>query len=73
MVIYAREDETAQKILNICNDTNGDDEWIPLKGRKFKKLIQTHRPPYELEQEQEMVALKHLERRKEYYAKKKGN
>lgn len=63
-VIYARTDETAEKIIDIAN-TQSCCCWIPVK-RKFKKLVQTTQPPYELEQEQlQMVKLK-LERRKKH-------
>ena len=70
-VIWARDEETAQKIIDLENQCT-EFHWIPRK-KKFKVARRTNRPPYELEQEQLEEAQAMLERRKSKHAKKKGN
>lgn len=69
--IWAREDKTAQKIIDLMN-TDSCCYFIPQK-RKFKVATKTNRPPYELEQEQLHVAELELEKRQAKHAKEKGN
>lgn len=72
MVIFAREDETANKMLNIANECN-DIEWKPYRSlfTKHKTLIEVPIPPYELEQEQLECLSKELEHRKEFFKRTK--
>ncbi|MBP3608119.1 MAG: hypothetical protein J6J11_07370 [Treponema sp.] len=70
-VVWARNEETAQKIIDLENQCTSF-HWIP-KKKKFMVATQTNRPPYELEQEQLEIAKLKLERRQAKYAKKKGN
>ena len=50
-VVYAREETTALKIINIWNDNQDIYKWVKPRFR-YKKRIYTSVPPYELEQEQ---------------------
>lgn len=50
-VIYARTEETAMKIISLFNEKIDTYYWEKRRFR-FKKLVYTSIPPYELEQEQ---------------------
>lgn len=69
-VVWARKQETADKIIAISNtDTIPDLIWIP-KRIGFCKKIRTDIPPYELEQEQIESAEKKLKYRREHSKEK---
>lgn len=72
MLLFARDDETANKMLNIANECN-DIEWKPYRSlfNKHKTLIEVPIPPYELEQEQLECLSKELEHRKEFFKRMK--
>lgn len=66
--IYAREQETADKIISIVNEKNIFYFKKPLL-RRFKRRYETETPPYELEQEQIEAAEKQREKRIKYFEK----
>ena len=60
-VIYARKEETAMKIISLFNEKIDTYYWEKKRFR-FKKLVYTSIPPYELEQEQ-FECINNLKRR----------
>ena len=65
MIIYAREQKTADEIIDI---ENIDNVFFFKKARfSFQKPYETNTPPYELEQHQLEVAEQRLEHRRRYF------
>ncbi len=69
--VYARTEETAQKIINIENDHNVY-HYVKPRFRRFKRKYLSEKPPYDLEQEQIDVATARKQKRYEYYAMNGG-
>ncbi|MCF0108370.1 MAG: hypothetical protein HUJ59_05175 [Bacilli bacterium] len=68
--VYARTEETADKIIAIENEQNVY-FFIKPKLRRFKRKYTTEKPPYELEQEQLDFVTKRRNKRLKYIAEKK--
>lgn len=66
--VYARDEETADKIITIENSCNVY-HYVKPKFR-FKKKYISEQPPYELEQEQIETAEKRRKKRYEYMAER---
>lgn len=66
--VYARTEKVANEIIEIVNKDNIY-YFVKPRFRRFKKAFKTTEPPYDLEEEQKEIALKQLNKRKEYFKK----
>lgn len=64
-VVYARTEETANKIIDIVNDQNVY-YFVKPRFKKFKAPFLTEIPPYELETEQLEIVTKQRDHRLKY-------
>ena len=71
-VVYAREEETADKIISIVNKKNVFFFTKPKIKWRFKKAKICTKPPYEIEQEQFEVAESQYEIRSRLFASKRN-